>query len=193
MNQSRWCVTAVCALGALSCSDPVAPPGQGAFTVSVLSASPAVSGKSCPTGTAYTYEAPAVESVTEKLSATFYKHKLIDGESESTVSCKMKGSSSFTFSGVLRSGTRSLELWGGTMTPDFKGTAGVTIVDGVQGAQFTSAAGACTVDAVKGADGKFQAKPGSLYATFSCAAVERPPSDLCRTNGVFVLENCAQD
>ena len=57
---SRWCVTAVFALGALSCSDPVAPPAQGAFIASISAPSPAQPEKACPIGGAFTFDVPEI-------------------------------------------------------------------------------------------------------------------------------------
>jgi len=194
MNQSRWCVTTVSVLGALACSDPVPPAAQGAFITNVTAASPAVPGKNCPAGAAFTSEAPTVTDPTQTLSATSYKHKLIDGEGGSEVACTVKGASSFTFSGRVSHQSKVLELSGGTLGADLKGTARVTILDGARlSGALSSAPAACTIDAAKAEGNSYQVKAGSIWARYSCPAVESQPSSSCRAEGYFVLENCLQE
>ena len=38
----------------------------------------------------------------------------------------------------------------------------------------------------------YQAKAGSMWASFACPSVEAPPSEYCTASGFFVLENCEQ-
>jgi hypothetical protein len=201
MNLSRWCVTAVVALGALGCSDPVPPPAQGAFIASVLSVSPAPAGKMCPSGAALTFDVPAVDPTNippkpQQLDADTYQVKIIDGEDSSTVRCSVKGGSSgFTFSGRISLGSKALEVSGGTLGADKKGTARVTLTkSGIPGFSnsLSSAAAGCQIDAAPATGNNFQVKPGSMWAHFSCAAVEHEPADYCKADGYFVFENCDQ-
>jgi hypothetical protein len=192
---SRWCVTAVFALGALACSDPVPPPAQGAFKASVKPASPQPAGKSCPTS-AYTYDVPNVLETdpAKQLDEDNYTHKTIDGENGSSVSCSIKGSSTFNFSGKISRADRGLSISDGTIGADKKGTARITVIkSGNPGfPTMISPMANCTIDAAKADGNKYQIKAGSMWARFVCPSVESPPSDSCAADGFFVLENCDQ-
>ncbi len=190
---SRWCVTAAVALGALSCSDPVPPAAQGAFRASIGSAGlPA--GKACPSGAASTFEVPAVDlsKPTEVLTTTTYLHSAIDGEGDSKVSCSVKGSSSFTFSGRISNGGKVLELTEGVLSNNMTGTARVTLWNSMTLSNpLTSPAADCTITVVNNSKG-VQVKSGSIWAQFKCKTVERAPSDACDATGTFVLGNCSE-
>lgn len=189
---SRWCVTAAIALGALSCSDPVAPPAQGAFNVSLSSVSPP-NGKQCPSGAASSFDVPSLLSSkpTEILTTNTYLHSVIDGDN-AKVSCSVKGSSSFTFSGRIDAQGRVLELSDGVLSNNMTGTARVMVVDSTKlSSALTSPAADCTIKVVSNSKG-VQVKSGSLWAEFSCVSVEHQPADGCGAKGVFVLENCTE-
>ena len=192
---SRWCVTAIVALGALGCSDPVPPPAQGAFIASVNSVSPSPPGKSCPAGAAFTYDVPNESETkpTEVLDADTYLHKIIDGEDASTVRCEVKGGSTFTFSGRISLGGKALEISDGTLGADKKGTARITVTNSLRISTSLSAPSAnCVVNAAGAAGNNFQVRAGSMWASFSCPSVEAIPADYCKADGFFVLENCDQ-
>jgi hypothetical protein len=198
---SRWCVTAVIALGALGCSDPVPPPAQGAFWANVTSVSPTPAGKMCPSGATLTFDVPAVPPPTpakptvETLDQDTYLHKIIDGEDKAEVSCTVKGKSTFTFDGSIRLGNKSLAFSNGTLGDNKKGTARVTLRDsgtpGFSGALSAPSAN-CVIDAAAAAGNNFQVKAGSIWGHFTCPSVEQAPSDYCKADGYFVLENCDQ-
>lgn len=189
---SRWCVTAVFALGALSCSDPVAPPAQGAFITTIRAPSPAPNGKSCPTSVSSTYDVPRILDTkpTEQLDQDTYLHRTVDGENNAQVSCKVSGSS---FSGRIVLGGRALSLANGTLGADKKGTAQITVTnsEALSGSLISPSAN-CVVNAAKDGTNNFQVKDGSIWASFSCPSVEAPPNEYCTASGFFVLENCDQ-
>ena len=198
MNVStRWCVTAMVALGALSCSDPVPPPAQGAFWTTVQSESPPLAGKSCPV-TTLTYDVPTVDPMLippETLDQDTYLHKLIDGQDGSTVRCAVTGGSTFTFSGRISLGGRALDISDGTLGADSKGTARITVTKSDQPGfshSLSSTSANCVVNAAKAADNNFQVRKGSMWASFNCSDVEAAPADACKASGFFVLENCDQ-
>ena len=193
---SRWCVTAVVALGALACSDPVPPPAQGAFYAEVQSVSPAPPGKSCPSGAAFTYDVPDESSkvpATETLTALRYLHKIIDGEDSSTVSCTVSGGSTFKFSGKISLAGKGIEITGGTLGADKKGTAAITVSNSIKlSSPLAAPMTNCVIDAAPASTNNFQVRAGSMWASFSCPNIEHSPSDYCKANGFFVLENCSQ-
>jgi len=192
---SRWCVTAVFALGALSCSDPVPPPAQGAFITTIGAPSPAPAGKSCPTSVSFTYDVPSLLNTKplEVLDKDTYLHKTIDGEGNASVSCRVAGSSSFTFSGRIVLGGKALSISNGTLGPDKKGTAQITVTNSTSLSQsMASPSSNCVVNAAADASNRFQVKPGSMWADFTCPSVEATPNEYCTAKGVFVLENCDQ-
>jgi hypothetical protein len=192
MNLSpRWCVTAVVALGALSCSDPVPPAAQGAFIVTLSSGVP---NRACPSGAASTFDVPAVVATNplEKLDDDTYLHWTIDGEGESHVSCSVSGSSSFTFSGRVQGDIPVLEISQGTLSNNMTGTARIGVSNGSKlSTSLGSTAADCTITVVSNSKGP-QVKPGSIWANFSCPALIHDPGDGCSAKGTFVLENCTQ-
>ncbi len=197
---SRWCVTAVVALGAVACSDPVPPPAQGAFNVSVYSVSPPVANKMCPSGAALTYEVPDVPLPTpahpdsQTLDGNTYLHKIIDGENSSTVHCSIKAGAAISFEGRISLGGEAIEISSGTLPDKKSGTARITFSKSSNPGfshSLSSPAGGCAVQAVV-TDKGIQAKAGSMWASFSCAGIDYEPSDHCRSEGFFVLENCDQ-
>ena len=191
MNLSlRWCVTAVVALAALSCSDPVPPAAQGAFIVRLTSG---VSGKQCASGASATYDVPAVHDTTpgEELNESRYLHWTVDGESGSQVACTVKGGSA-AFSGRIVQSPRVLEISDGMLTSNTTGTARISTVDTSKlSTTLTSAAADCTISVVSLGD-ETQVAPGSLWATFSCAAVLHAPNEGCAAKGTFLLDNCGK-
>jgi hypothetical protein len=192
---SRWCVTAVFALGALSCSDPVAPPAQGAFLASIKAPSPSPAGKRCPTSVSFTYDVPSIltSKPLEALDQDTYLHKTVDGEDNASVSCKVAGSSSFNFSGRIVLGGRALSIANGTLGADKKGTAQITVTNSESlSNSLVSPTPNCVVNAAADASNRFQVKAGSMWASFTCPSVEAQPTDYCSANGFFVLENCEQ-
>jgi hypothetical protein len=194
---SRWCVTAVVAVGALGCSDPVPPPAQGAFIARINSVSPAPAGKMCPAGAAFTYDVPAVDPKLippKTLDADTYAFKIIDGEDSSTVSCSITGGSTFTFSGRISLGGQAIEVSNGMLGADKKGTALITVTNTahLSSSLAARAENPCTVNAAAAADNNFQVRAGSMWASFNCPAVEHQPTDYCKAEGFFVFENCRQ-
>lgn len=190
---SRWCVTALLALGALGCSDPVAPPAQGAFVASVRTPSPRPDGTMCA-GLPFTYDVPAVieRNPVEQLDQDTYKHKAVDGENGAAVSCSVKGGSTFTFSGDISAGVKALRIEG-SLGADLKGTARVTVVNAqLLSSPLASPEANCVVNAAKGDGNNFQVKAGHIWASFDCPLVSAPPSEACSAKGFFVLENCEQ-
>jgi len=193
---SRWCVTAVVALGALGCSDPVPPPAQGAFWANVKSVSPAPAGKMCPSGASLTFEVPTTDpTLGQTLDANTYVVHKIDGEDQAEVSCTVKGGGPFTLEGTIKLGSKALSISGGTIGTDKKGTARITLQDsgtpGFSGALSAPSAN-YVIDAAAATGNNFQVKAGSIWAHFECPSVEQPPSGYCKADGFFVLENCNQ-
>jgi hypothetical protein len=192
---SRWYVTAVFALGALGCSDPVAPPAQGAILARVRVPSPPIAEKQCRVGGAFSFDVPDIASTkpVEALDQDTYLHRVVDGENGASVSCSVSGSSTFTFSGEVRSGAKGIRFASGTLGADLKGTAVITIIDSTRLSTPLASPGAtCVIDAAAAANNRFQVKGGSIWASYSCPTVEAPPTDACAADGIFVLENCAQ-
>lgn len=192
---SRWCVTAVLALGALSCSDPVAPPAQGAFIATVSAVSPAMPGKFCPVPASSSFDVPSIRETMQDqvLTENRYLHKVVDGEGGAGVRCSVKaGGGGFTFSGKITAGVRALEISSGTLGADKKGTARFVLANS-QGlsSPLASQMADCTVNAAA-MGSSFQVDKGHMWASFRCTAVEAPPTEYCQADGIFVLENCDQ-
>ena len=198
LSRSRWCVSAVFAFGALACSDPVPPAAQGAFIANVKSGVP---GKICPSGQSITYDVPhedPIQDATKILDKDTYVDHLTDGAEGAAVRCTVRGGSTFTFDGLVKSGTKghSLEITSGTLAENKKGTARITLTKsddpGFSHAMTAPTTNLCTIDAAPTASNAFQVKAGSMWASFSCPMVVAEPSDGCAADGFFVLENCVQ-
>lgn len=190
---SRWSVTACVAFCALGCSDPVAPPAQGAFNARVTAASPVPAGKMCPTGTSPYFEVPVVPPVTtvdEALSDRTYLHWVIDGEGGASVACTVQGNGS-AFEGRISAGGKTLDISGGSLDATLKGKATITVASSSQiSGSLSSASAACNINASNAGGTSYEVAPGRIWASFDCPAVERQPSDYCAARGTFVLENC---
>jgi hypothetical protein len=176
----------------------VPPPAQGAFWANVRSVTPPPPGKMCPSGASLTFDVPAVDPTSlpsQTLDADTYVHRLIDGEDGAQVTCAVKGASAYTLEGTITQGFKSLTISSGTLGADDKGMARITLRDsgnpGFSG-NLSAPSANCTIDAAAALGNNYQVKPGSIWAHFSCATVEQPPSDYCRAEGYFVLENCDQ-
>jgi hypothetical protein len=192
---SRWSNMAWVAVCALGCSDPVAPPAQGAFNARVTSASPAPAGKMCPSGASTYFEVPVVPpptTVDETLDDSTYIHRVIDGESGAGVTCTVKGQGS-SFGGRISSAGKVLEISSGTLDATLKGTALITVASSSQiSGALTAPSANCIINASNAGGTSYEANPGRIWATFDCPSVERQPSDYCVARGTFVLENCSQ-
>lgn len=190
---SRWCVTAVVALAGVGCSDPVPPPAQGAFIARITAVSPTPLGKSCPSGTAFSYDVPDVpdSAPTEELSPNTYLHKIIEGEGGGAVSCRVSGDGA-AFEGriAIPDKGKSLEIRSGTLGADRKGTARIAVGNSAElSTTLSSPMANCKIDA-QASGNRLEVAPGRIWATFDCPSVESPPSDYCAARGTFVLENC---
>jgi len=146
----------------------------------------------CPSGAALTYDVPPVLSTTptEVLDQDTYLHWTVDGDSDASVSCSVDGTSAF--SGRIGSGAASLAITDGVLTDGESGTARISAANSARlPTNLTSPAADCVVTVVRNS-GRPQVKPGSIWASFTCASLEHAPSDACAAKGTFVLENCAQ-
>ncbi len=192
---SRWSVTALVAVGVLGCSDPVAKPAQGAFNTRVTAASPAPSGKMCPSGASTYFEVPVIPpspTTDDTLDANTYIHRVIDGESDASVRCRVQGKGT-SFEGRISQGGKTLEISGGTLDASLRGTARITVGSSSQISGSLSAPSAnCIINAAPTGGTSYQADSGHMWATFDCPSVERQPSDYCGARGTFVLENCTE-
>jgi hypothetical protein len=171
------------------------PIAQGAVIFSVKPSSPQPTGKACPTS-AFTADIPAILSSmpAERLDEDNYIHKVVDGEDGVSFSCRVAQQDGWVFEGDVQLGGRGLRLANGSLSEDGTGTAEVTIID----SQFLSPSllasnEPCMVTAMQSTGNNFQVRAGSMWAKFTCAAVEALPSSSCAADGIFVLENCAQD
>jgi hypothetical protein len=165
------------------------PVAQAAALVQLKPVSPAPAGKMCPSGAAFRFQMPEVESSVESLSASTYLHHVADGEPGVSVSCSVVGSAGFSFSGEIRVQGKSLLIENGQVTGS-QGSADISVGNSAVLSGSLSSSAPCKIDVGMSPGQYFQIKPGSMWASFSCASVERPPSDSCAAQGFFVLENC---
>lgn len=184
----RWSFLAVPLLAALGCSDPVPLPAQGAISLSIQKPLSNVNGSSCPeSGATYQVGGPGIPSTTSTGDS------VIDGDNGAKISCSVKGSGPYTFSGSFHGTTPdgnhypiTVSFSSGTVDKDgVNGTVAVSVFTPVLAANFSST-DACTVTVLNK-----QIKGGSIWAKFSCPSITNPPSGLCRVgDSVIVFENC---
>jgi hypothetical protein len=144
--------------------------------------------RKCPVP-ALTYDVPGVRATNpaEQLDENTYLHKVIDGEDRASLSCSVKsaGGGGFAFSGKIVLGNQALQISDGALGADGKGTARIFLKSVDLSAPLISPAADCAITA-------HDAQAGSMWAGFSCKSVESPPSDYCKAEGFFVIENCSQ-
>jgi hypothetical protein len=135
------------------------------------------------------YDVPKVlEALPQQaLDKDTYLHKVMDGEDTATVTCRVRGSSEFTFEGSIALGGQAFHVADGTVGDDKQGRARISLLNtqAISG-WLTSAAASCVIQV-------WQIQPGAVWASFSCPYVAGPPSDSCRATGTFVMEGCEQE
>ena len=165
---ARWSFLTVPLLAALGCSDPVPRPSKGNLTLSVQP--PKGAGTCSVTGK--TYVVAAAKGVGPKPSS---------------------GSGPFTFSGTIKgissgSDRVTFTITNGVIGADrLTGTASIAV--NTTQIPNTLASDGCAVAVVQDA-----VKPGSLWATVTCANINDPssPGIGCSVgpDTTFVIENC---
>ena len=183
----RWSFLTVPLLAALGCSDPVPRPAQGNLTLSIQK--PTTGTPNCPLpGKQYVVGNPDGPN---SISAG---DRLVDGERNASIKCSVHGNGTFTFSGTIKGSSKEADkvtfaVSGGTINADkLTGTATVSVYTPQLADTFFSAEGACTVTVI----GQ-QVKPGSVWASVSCASITAASTGQVCTVGditTFVLENC---
>ena len=160
-------------------------PAQGALTAFVGQPAVHVDQMNCPVTETYQVGAPQAPTATDP------GQSVVSGDAGSSISCIVKGQGTFSFSGSLHASTSmgdliSIAFSNGVVTPDFTGTADMSIFTPQLAGNFSSGT-PCAIHVLDQ-----QVKPGSMWATFACAQVLSPPSGLCGLTGTIVFENCAQ-
>lgn len=173
--------------GAGGTASAAALPGQGAISLQIGGPS-----STCPEpGNVYPVGTPAP-------SAADPGQSVIDGEGGTAISCSVRGTGPFTFSGSLHATSSdaardpiTVTFSGGTVNADkATGTVSVSVFTPQLEANFSSGSTPCTVEVINR-----QVKAGSIWANFSCPSLSSPPSGVC-TSGVapsvstLVFENC---
>jgi hypothetical protein len=167
------------------------PRAQGAVVFTVAAVSPAPLGKACPSGPSYTAAVPG-DKVNE-LDADTYSSHVVDGEGAAQVSCRVAADGAgFVFEGKLLNGGTGLQITGGSIS-DGTGSAKIIIFDNTHLSSPLSSPVPCAIEVGGEPPSSLQVKAGSMWAHFACTSVESPPSDSCKAEGFFVLENCEQD
>ena len=184
---ARWSFLTVPLLAALGCSDPVPRPSKGNLTLSVQP--PKGAGTCSVTGK--TYVVAAAKGVGPKPSSP--GDRVVDGENGATIKCSVHGSGPFTFSGTIKgissgSDRVTFTITNGVIGADrLTGTASIAV--NTTQIPNTLASDGCAVAVVQDA-----VKPGSLWATVTCANINDPssPGIGCSVgpDTTFVIENC---
>lgn len=173
---------AVCAAGAIGCSDPVPPPPQGAYQVTFTA----------PKGCSIAGHNAKVGDVTQTQRNTV----VIDGTDSSSVSCGVTGAGPFSVSGQVSKLADSLQIAvdslpsNATKASPAKGrvsfaspnTAKAYVADGTHMCDFYFPAGS-----------KESVAAGKVWVAFTCPTVIAEGMDTCALQESYIiLENCTQ-
>jgi hypothetical protein len=167
------------ALTALSCSDPVAPPAQGAFYMNVTS------------GNGVCNRGPASFQLGEPRPAPQTLARLIDGQEGAGVSCAVSGDGSFSFNGKVEKQPFSFYI-GGSVS----GTSGTAAVNAYSPATLnmsSPSSAPCTVS-IKAEKGQ-EVASGRIWGEYSCPEFTDPSSPSqtsCACSGYILFENCQE-
>jgi hypothetical protein len=162
-------------------------PGQGALTLQIGGPS-----TTCPEpGMVYPVGKPAP-------SDTDPGQSVIDGESGTAISCSVRGTGPYTFSGSMHATSTdqgrdpiTVTFSNGTVNADkTMGTVSVGVFTPQLDSNFTSGSTPCVVTVID-----HQVKRGSIWANFSCPSLTSPPSGECSSGvapnvSTLVFENC---
>jgi len=190
MTLKVWSCGALVVFGALAegCSDPVPPAARGAFSYTIT------------TCQQYTAGVAKGGNVPTTQGSGFAGERLVDGESDSDISCAVKGGPPFNIAGSIRGNNShpaatftgehiEFALSNGQITETGLGTADVTLYAGQ--VYKSQTAKPCTLSVVE--RGNLEVASGRIFATFNCGAnldVSGSPVTDCSANGVFVFERC---
>ncbi|HEX2672357.1 MAG TPA: hypothetical protein VHM25_15860 [Polyangiaceae bacterium] len=161
-----------------------AVPAQANLTLSVHPAT----GAGCPVA-GQTYEVGDPKGP----NAVSPGDRLIDGEQGAAITCSVRGTGSYTFSGAIRGTTAQADLVDVKMTDGSvtgeTSTVTLSVYTPQLGSSFTSTAGGCTVNVIGD-----NVKPGAIWANVACPTITDPstPGVTCSVGSVstFVFENC---
>ena len=183
----------VCLVGstgfcALSCSDPVAPPAQGAMEIRIYPPSNAGANKcSLP---AHVKILSGNPTDTAKPSKTEPGERLIDGQDGASVKCTVSGGGSFSVSASVLKDPVSFG-----MSASINGTTGtgsVSEYDPDDTVTLISDPAGCTFTVTP----PQEIASGRVWGSFSCPTNFRDPNQpggtSCASEGNFVFENCQE-
>jgi hypothetical protein len=167
------------ALSLLSCGDADPPPAEGAAAITVKNSGSATTGFAC--GASHTLVLGTVAPTPAEPGAAW-----VDGQGGNSVSCTVRGSGTYTFSGEIRGGNLTFRI-SGTATQGATSTATVGLFDPVLTTAMSDSA--CTVNVL----GNYSVEKGSIWAGVSCSHLVSSEDRYlwCAVDAVFILKNCA--
>lgn len=174
-----------------SCSDPAAPPPQGAMSIHIQSASSSITptGKKC---TIPAHNAQVAGTDTEPPSGTNKGDTITDGEG-GTVKCEVSGAGA-SFSGQLKRGKVSFSI-NGEIDDAGKGTASIQEFDPDSLTTLKNPEDMpCEITVLTDAKGKLTVASGRIWAQFKCPGLitnDNPALFCSADDGYFVFENCS--
>jgi len=176
------CLVGIAGLSALSCSDPVAPPAQGAMGINVTTKPPSPAG-------VCNIKAHNAQIGANPPTSSAPGDRVIDGQDGAAVRCSVSGSGAFSISGSLSQGPTSFQISG-----SFNGTTGTGTAaeyDPENGQFLSSKPDDCTITVAP----PQEIASGRIWADFKCASFFNesvPSTTQCAATGHFVFENCAE-
>lgn len=179
---------------AIACSDPVPPPAQGDSHIRLFAA--ASNPSSCSiTGSSQIPTQKPGDPARPDHTQNDPGSRVVDGQSGAGVTCRVAGSSTFTFNGSMSSGNASFNV-SGSITKGGGGSGRVSAAGPVSAGHAVAPSASksdpsCTFSV---AEQNLQVAAGHVWATFSCPTVRdnENSSIICAMDGEFVLENCEQ-
>jgi hypothetical protein len=178
--------TLAAVFGTMGCSDPVPPPAQASLFFVV--GPPAVQGAGCAISGSYV----ANIGGPPKPALRDPGPRVIDGQDDARVGCRVSGGGSFSLSGSAEKGPTAFRLVTGNISQGI-GTGQISVAGpGTAGRTLTSPRDVeCELSASRD---PYQIAPGSVWAEFDCPLVTNAsdPGSRCSARGEFVFENCEQ-
>lgn len=173
---------ALIALCSAGCGSSTPPPAKGGVQFNVLTA-----GQNAPANEACDINTSPFSIAKLPPSDQSAGTPIVDGEGNASVTCRVSGSGSYSFSGTLQLSASSFSVQSGTVSKDGTGHAEMQVYNPVNnGVTLSSPQGApCAIKIV-------QAAPGRIWASFACDGLESQPSIYCGASGWFVFEDCDQ-
>jgi hypothetical protein len=184
-----WMPAAALALMSLGCSDPAPAPASVGLTLSVHTPNTPVPNSICPS-----FGSRSIGSPPPNGNPLGPGTRIQDGKSDVNVTCRIKGSTSFSVSATIGQGAVRFNVSGGSIDKTtMSGTFNLSLYTPDVGALQSEATAPCTFDV---SDPPLEVSAGNVFARYNCPALwnrENATPTACGGDGLLVLEFCEDE